>query len=148
MKWKLLNCLTLCDPMVYTAHGFLQARILEWVAFPSSRGSSRPWDRTQVSCIADRFFTSWATRKALLVLTHFPLEKIEDSIPIEGEKGKPTFKKDKRPPFLWLQAWTKRLKLLPSNLFSYELNISSLLFLQIVSSRWSAHVLGYDAGMT
>ena len=41
-------CLTLCDPMDYTIHGILQARILEWVAFSFSRGSSRPRDRTQV----------------------------------------------------------------------------------------------------
>ena len=33
-------CLTLCQPMDYTVHGILQARILEWVAFPFSRGSS------------------------------------------------------------------------------------------------------------
>ena len=39
-------------------HGILQARILEWVAFPSSRGSSQPRDQTQVSHIAGRFFTS------------------------------------------------------------------------------------------
>ena len=37
-----------------------QARMPEWVAFPFSRGSSQPRDRTQVSCIADGFFTSWA----------------------------------------------------------------------------------------
>ena len=37
-------CLTLCNPMDYTAHGILQARILEWVAFPFSRGSSQPRD--------------------------------------------------------------------------------------------------------
>ena len=36
------SCPTLCDPMDYTVHGILQARILEWVAFPCSRGSSRP----------------------------------------------------------------------------------------------------------
>ena len=42
-----------------------QARILEWVAIPSSRGSSQPTDRTQVSCIAGGFFTIWATRKAI-----------------------------------------------------------------------------------
>jgi len=36
----------------------LQERILEWVAMPSSRGSSQPMDGTQVSCLADRFFTS------------------------------------------------------------------------------------------
>ena len=46
------------------AHGILQARILEWVAFPFSRGSSQPRDRTQVSRIAGGFFTSWATREA------------------------------------------------------------------------------------
>ena len=46
--------------------GILQARILEWVAMPSSRGSSSPRDRTQVSCIAGRFFTVWATREAHL----------------------------------------------------------------------------------
>ena len=46
-------------------HGILQARILGWVAFPFSRGSSQPRDQTQVSHIADRFFTSWATREAL-----------------------------------------------------------------------------------
>ena len=39
-------------------HGILQARILEWVAFPFSRGSSQPRDWTQVSCTAGRFFTS------------------------------------------------------------------------------------------
>jgi len=42
-------------------HGLLQARILEAVAFPFSRGSSQPKHQTQVSHIAGRFFTSWAT---------------------------------------------------------------------------------------
>ena len=50
------SCLTLCNPMDYTVHGILQARILEWVAFPFSRGSSQPRDRTQVSRLAGRFF--------------------------------------------------------------------------------------------
>ena len=58
------SCPTLCHAMDYTVHGILQARILEWVAVPSSRGSSQPRDRTQVSCIAGEFFTSWATREA------------------------------------------------------------------------------------
>ena len=53
MKVKVCqSCLTLCDP------GILQARILEWVAFPFSRGSSQPRDQTQVSHIADGLFTS------------------------------------------------------------------------------------------
>ena len=48
---------TLCDPMDYRVHGILQARILEWIAFPFSGGSSQTRDQTQVSCIAGRFFT-------------------------------------------------------------------------------------------
>ena len=64
------SCLTLCDPMNYSppgssALGIFQERILEWVAMPSSRGSSQPRDRTQVSCIAGRFFIIWAIREAL-----------------------------------------------------------------------------------
>ena len=46
------------------AHGILQARILEWVAFPISKGSSQPRNQTQVSHIAGGFFTSWATKEA------------------------------------------------------------------------------------
>ena len=57
-------CPALCNPMDYTVHGILQARILEWVAFPFSRGSSQPRDWTQVSRIAGGFFTSWVTREA------------------------------------------------------------------------------------
>ena len=54
---------TLCNPMDYTVHGILQARVLEWVAFPFSRGSPQSRDQTQVSCIAAGFPTSWATRE-------------------------------------------------------------------------------------
>ena len=68
-KWKVRvkvtqSCLTLCDPLGCIVHGILQARILEWVAFPFSRGSSQARDQTQISRIAGGFFTSWATRKA------------------------------------------------------------------------------------
>ena len=56
-------CLTLWDLMDYTVHGILQAKILEWVAFPFSRGSSQPRDQTQVSHTAGGFFTSWPTRE-------------------------------------------------------------------------------------
>ena len=51
-------CPTLCDPMDYIVHGILQARILEWIALPFSRGSSQLRDRTQASHIAGGFFTS------------------------------------------------------------------------------------------
>ena len=58
------SCSTLCDPVDYTVHRILQARILEWVAVAFSRGSSQPRNKTQVSRIAGGFFTSWATREA------------------------------------------------------------------------------------
>ena len=56
----------LCDPMGCSlpgsfTHGILQARILEYVAVLFSRGSSQPRDPTQISLIAGRFFTNWAT---------------------------------------------------------------------------------------
>ena len=48
-----------CSLPGHSAHGILQARILEWVAIPFSRGSSQPGNQTQVSLIAGRFFTGW-----------------------------------------------------------------------------------------
>ena len=59
------SCPTLWDPMEcslpgFSVHGIFQARVLEWVAISSSRGSSWPKDRTQVSCIAGTRFTLWA----------------------------------------------------------------------------------------
>ena len=73
LKWNEIKvthpCPTVCNPMDYSLPGFylhriLQARILEWVASPFFRVSSWPRNRTGVSCIAGKFFTSWATREA------------------------------------------------------------------------------------
>ena len=72
MKVKMLvaqSCLTLCDPMDCSlpgssVHRILQARILEWITIPFSRGSSQLRDQTCVSYIAGRFFTVQATREA------------------------------------------------------------------------------------
>ena len=58
-KWKSPSRVQLCDPM-----DFSMARILEWVDVSFFRGPSKPRDWTQVSCIAGRFFSSWATRAA------------------------------------------------------------------------------------
>ena len=63
-------CPTLCHPMDCSppgssVHGILQARILEWIVIPFSRGSSQSKDQTLVSCIAGRFFTVWAPREAM-----------------------------------------------------------------------------------
>ena len=52
------------QPHGLSVHGILQARILEWVAFPFSSGSSRSRNQTRVSCIAGGFFTNWAIREA------------------------------------------------------------------------------------
>ena len=58
-------CLTLCDPMGRSPpgssiHGILQARILDWVAMPSSRGSSRPRDGTHISSCDPKSSISWS----------------------------------------------------------------------------------------
>ena len=80
------SCPTLCNPKDSSlpgssVHGIFQARVLEWVANSFSRGSSRPRDRTQVSCTVGRCFTIWATREALKIpgsdtetLGGFPVE--------------------------------------------------------------------------
>ena len=72
-SWSITqSCPTLFHPMDCNLpgssdHGISQARILEWVAVPFSRGSSQSRDQTQVSLIAGRFFTVWATREAPLI---------------------------------------------------------------------------------
>ena len=75
------SCPTLCDlinccPPGSSVHGILQARIMEWVAMPSSRGSSQPRDRTHILHIAGRFSTVWATRELedLWTLELYPIQ--------------------------------------------------------------------------
>ena len=63
------SCQTLCDPMDCSlpgssVHGIFQARVLEWIAISFSRGSSWLRDWTQVSRIAGRRFTGWATKES------------------------------------------------------------------------------------
>ena len=60
-KWKLVSHVRFFGTPWTVVHVILQARILEWIAFLFSRGSSQPRDPTHVSCIAGGFFTSWAT---------------------------------------------------------------------------------------
>ena len=55
---------------IFIVHGITQARILEWVAYPFSSGSSRPRNQTGVSCITGRFFTNWAIRGAPIQSSH------------------------------------------------------------------------------
>ena len=82
--WTSLNCVQLfVSPWI--VHGILQARILEWGAFPFSRGSSQPRDWTQVSCIAGRFFTSWASRETREDWSGWPIPSAAD-LPDPGIK--------------------------------------------------------------
>ena len=62
-----------CSPLDSSVHGILQARILQWVAISFSRESSRPRDRTHVSCIAGRFFTTEPLRSPELAARWFLL---------------------------------------------------------------------------
>ena len=67
LKSESYSVATLCSPMAYTVMEFSRPGILKWVAVPFFRASSQPRDWTQISRTADGFFTSWATREALLV---------------------------------------------------------------------------------
>ena len=74
--WIAKSCLTLCDPMDChlpgsSAHGISQARILEWSAISSSRGSSQLRDWTCVSCIGRQILYHWVTREALKLIWNF-----------------------------------------------------------------------------
>ena len=62
------NHVWLCDPVDHsppgsTVHGIFWARILQWAVVSSSRESSRPRDQTRTSCIAGRFFITWAIKE-------------------------------------------------------------------------------------
>jgi len=87
--------------MDYIVHGILQARILEWVAFPFSRGSSQPRDQTQVSHIVGRFFTSWATRESQEYWSGYPIPSPAD-LPDPGiALGSLALQVDSLPTELW-----------------------------------------------
>ena len=80
MRVKLLViqlCLTLgkpkdCSLPGYFVYGVLQARTLEWIAIPFSKGSSWHRDQTCVCCIASRFFTIWDNREAQIYAYIYP----------------------------------------------------------------------------
>ena len=81
--------------MDYVVHGILQARILKWVAFPFSRGSSQPRDRTQVSHIAGRFFSNCAGQESpgILEWEDSPVNPPDPGI----EPGSPALQADSLP---------------------------------------------------
>ena len=91
------SCTTLCDPMDCSlsgssVHGILQARILAWVAISSSRGSSQPRNRTQVSLIAGKHFTIWATRETSSNYTwQLPKMHLQPNLPLRARLAFSTY---------------------------------------------------------
>ena len=100
--------------MDYIVHGILQARILEWVAFPFSRGSSQPRDRTQVSHIAGGFFTSWATRKP------FPVYRLWLNA-FSGNRSRGCFSEEKDKVLWFLKGWHRGISPCCYNLWKINL---------------------------
>ena len=138
------SCPTLCDPMDFSLPGssvlgILQAIILEWVANFIPRGSSQPRDQTQVSYIAGRFFTSWATREtcSLLIRTLIPfrnsilLAKLPpqgwtpNSITLRGRVSTYEFWRDTN-----IQCKTRSIQLESILFKSLKLHLSIMLFPQ------------------
>ena len=110
-------CLILCDPMDCSppgssVHGILQARTVEWIAIPFSRESFQPRDRTQVSCIAGRFFTVWGSRE---MNSRKPSSKTTPAIyqqgrqPVQGSSPSHTWK---HPPRGEEGLWIGQMRLL------------------------------------
>ena len=100
------SCLTLCNSMDCSlqgsfVYGILQARILEWVTIPFSRGSSQPRGQTQVSCMAGRFFTVWASSGALAVYSPLLLLLLLLSTSVVSDSVRPHRRQPTRLPCPW-----------------------------------------------
>ena len=104
-----------CSPPGSSVYGILQAGILEWVAMPSSRGSSQPRDQTQVSHITGGLFTIWDTREAQEYWSEYPIPSPGD-LPNPGTKpGSPALQVDSLPSELpgkprWMVTPLKKMK--------------------------------------
>ena len=124
-----------CRRILYCLSHKGSPRILEWVAYPFSSGSSRPRNRTGVSCIAGRFFTSWATGEAqplslLLLLSRFSHVRLCN--PIEGSPpGSPI-------PGI-LQARTLEWVAISfSNAWKGKVKVKSLSCVWLLATPWTA----------
>ena len=124
-------CPTLCNPMDYSppdssVHGIFKARILEWVAMPSSRESFQPRDGIQVSRIAGGFFTIWATRKNQEYWRRYP-------IPSPGDRHDPGIKP--RSPALQVDSIAAELPGKPLQLIPHTQILFSIFFYALIA--WS-----------
>ena len=132
------SCPTLCDPMDgsppgSSVHGILQAKILEWVAIPFSRGSSQPRDRTWVSCITVRFFTLWDTREAPSLKTGLA----------QWEQGSRALFRNKRARLIGFRVF---LCLLSKQEFYFglKINISQDCFLMLLLLKHNSYFTNYS----
>ena len=126
---------TLCDPMDCSppgssVHGTVQARILEWVAIPFSRGSSQPRDWIEVSCIAGSFSVSWATKEinkesmAFHWLSPCQVRRGVFLLPVE----------------LWYSHRAWELFLLVSQLYLVKVSVYFLCSLNWIWCIWEPHI--------
>ena len=112
----------------FSVHGILQARILEWVAMPSSRGSSQARNRTPISCLKGRFFTHWAAAAAAKLLQSC----LTLCDPIDGSPaGSPV-------PGI-LQARTLEWAAISfSNPWKWKVKVKSLSCVRLLATPWTA----------
>ena len=102
-----------CSLLDSSVRGSIQARILEWVAIPFSKGSSWHRDWTQVSCIAGRFFTIWDARE--VILFSFFMLHIRSPGPVNSTSYKSlTCRHTSPPPPLFKSLYLVRTSMSPS----------------------------------
>ena len=82
------SCPSLCNPMDHMVRGILEARILGWIAIPSSRGSSQPRDRTQVSHIAGKARGGGWRNNVRGAVAVWPQEGLGKLYHVEGQEGR------------------------------------------------------------
>ena len=130
-----------------SVHGVLQARILGWVAISFSRASSRPRNRTRVSCIAGRLFTDWATREALWLIQYCTLTLLQ--LKTQLKNICPSLKKKKKGLYFSLEGimkiqWANTCKVHGTLKFSYAdanlkpRKVKNYLVTQLLSGRIGA----------
>ena len=129
--------------MDYTVHGVLQARILEWLAFPFSRGSSQSRDWTQVSHTAGGFFTSWAIREAQQYWSGWPIPSPVD-LPNPGiELGSPALQVDSLPTEPWGKPSTMQWLLKTEEIHSFPIRE---LHLMGYTGEYKLTIISHDKG--
>ena len=113
------SCPILYDPMDYTFHGILHGRILEWLAFPFSRGSFQPRDWTQVSSRWILYQLSHKGSPRILEWVTDPFSSISSQPRVE--LGSPAFQVDSLP----TELSGKKTCIIPRPFNKFSINLSS-----------------------